>query len=241
MGLDLVLGGFVLVAAIRGWLKGFVVQAIRLVGLVAAVYAAAPVRDLAKPYAIKYLPSIRPDLVDRLFWWVSAVGCYFVIVGVTSLVVAKARRPSPLGIGEANRSDQFAGLGLGLAKGLIVVCFLVASLEKYGEPYLDKVPYGPEQSKESTAWEWNKRFHPAARIWAAKPVKNFVAHIQKMGLNGPGDASDADEPVQTASRTPKLALTPDQISGLDTSKLPPEMAQAIKALQRELKELDALK
>ena len=66
MGLDLVLGGMVLVAAVRGWFKGFVVQAIRLGGLVAAVYAAGPVRDQIKPYALKYHPTIRPDLVDDM-------------------------------------------------------------------------------------------------------------------------------------------------------------------------------
>ena len=42
MGLDLALGGLVLISAIRGWLKGFLVQAIRLAGLVASVYAAGP-------------------------------------------------------------------------------------------------------------------------------------------------------------------------------------------------------
>ena len=49
MGLDLALGGLVLLAAIRGWFKGFVMQAVRLSGLVACVYAADPIRDQVRP------------------------------------------------------------------------------------------------------------------------------------------------------------------------------------------------
>ena len=116
MGLDLALAGLVLVTAIRGWLKGFVAQAVRLVGLVSAVYVAAPIRDQVKPYAVSYLPTVRADLVDRLFWWVSACVAYFVLVGVTSLLVSVSKRPA-LGIKEPNRNDQFAGLSLGVMKG----------------------------------------------------------------------------------------------------------------------------
>ena len=247
MVMDLVLGGLVLVAAIRGWRKGFLGQVIRLAGLVAGVYLAAPLRDMAKPHVVSYLASVRPDVVDRLLWWVSATTAYFVLVGFASLALSRSKRQSALGIDDANRSDQFAGLGLGLTKGVITACFLVGALEKFGEPYLDKVPYGPEQSKESHAWDWNKRFHPASRIWHTKPVREFVRYVQKMGLNGPAGSEDADDrsepdkPVQTASRTPKLSLTAEQISKLDTSKLNPDLAQAIQALQRELQALDPLK
>ena len=76
MGLDLALGVIVLLGAIRGWLKGFILQAIRLSGVVACVYAADPVRDLAKPYVVPHLPSIRPELVDRLIWWSAAAVSY---------------------------------------------------------------------------------------------------------------------------------------------------------------------
>ena len=48
MGLDIALGIMVLLGAIRGWFKGFVLQAIRLSGLVGCVYAAGPVRDYAQ-------------------------------------------------------------------------------------------------------------------------------------------------------------------------------------------------
>ena len=68
-----------------------------------------------------------------------------------------------------------------------------------------------------------------------------MAHIQKMGLNPPGESSEPDKPVQTASRTPKLSLTAEELSRLDRSALPLELSQAIEALQKELRELDAIK
>jgi uncharacterized membrane protein required for colicin V production len=205
MGLDLALGGLVLISALRGWLRGFLLQAIRILGLVSSVYVAVPVRDQVKPYAVDYLPTMRPELVDRILWWSSAVVSYFVIVGVASLVLAVSRRQA-YGPPEPNRNDQFAGLGLGVLKGLLVASFLVAGLERYGQPHLRQVAWADEQARTSMAWDWNQRYHPAARVWGAPPVQRFVAHVQKMGLRGPADNGDASEAVQTASRTPKMAL-----------------------------------
>ena len=56
MGLDLALGVIILMAAVRGWLQGFVSQAVRIAGLIACVYLAEPVRDYAKPHVVPYLP-----------------------------------------------------------------------------------------------------------------------------------------------------------------------------------------
>ena len=72
MGLDVALGVVILIAAIRGWLQGFVYQAIRIGGLVACVYLADPVRDQAKPHVLRYLPTIQPEVMDRILWWVAA-------------------------------------------------------------------------------------------------------------------------------------------------------------------------
>src|SRR3954468_9545913 len=87
MGLDLALGVIVLLSAIRGWLRGFLLQAIRLAGMIACVYVADPVRDLAKPHVLPHLPSIRPELVDRLLWWSSAACSYVVLVGMATLIL----------------------------------------------------------------------------------------------------------------------------------------------------------
>src|SRR4051794_411063 len=116
MGLDLILGGMILIAAIRGWMRGFVLQAIRLTGLVSCVYLAEPVRDLARPYVAPHLASIRVDLLDRLLWWASAVLSYVVMVGLGSLTVKMYRRRT-FGEAEPSRADQFAGFLLGAAKG----------------------------------------------------------------------------------------------------------------------------
>ena len=67
----------------------------------------------------------------------SAVGSYFVIVGVASLLVAVARRPT-FGLDEPSRGDQFAGFGLGTAKGLIVASFVVAGLKNYALPQIEQ-------------------------------------------------------------------------------------------------------
>ena len=230
MGLDLVLGGLVLMAAFRGWLRGFVVQAIRIGGLVAAVYVAAPVRDGIKPYALAYLPSVRPEMVDRLFWWASAAVSYFVIVGVASLMVAVSRRQQ-FGFNELERNDQFAGFGMGLVKGLLAAAFLVAAIEKYGQAHLDKIPYAVDQTKESMAWYWNERYHPAARVWNTVPVQQFVNHIHRMGLKDRAETAEAPGPLQTASRTPSLSISRQD-------PLDPEIARLVESLQQELKRLD---
>ena len=87
MGLDVALGIVILIAAIRGWLQGFVYQAVRLGGMIACVYLAAPVRDQAKPYILPYLPTVKPVVMDRLLWWVAAALAYIVLVGATTLVL----------------------------------------------------------------------------------------------------------------------------------------------------------
>jgi uncharacterized membrane protein required for colicin V production len=242
MGLDLTLAGLVLLMAVRGWLRGFLVQAIRLCGLVASVYLADPVRDQAKPYALEYLPAIRPDLVDRILWWASAVTCYLVLVGVASLAVGVSRR-RPYGLAEPDRSDQFAGFGLGVLKGLIVASFLVAGLQKYGQGSLARISWAADQTRESYAWMWNEQYHPAARVWHSQPVQQFVSHIQKMGLRppstspaGPGETSAT---VRTASRTPNLLIPPGFPTDLDTSGLDPEMTRTIEAIQKALSQLEA--
>ncbi len=242
MGLDLALGGLVLLSAIRGWMKGFLVQAIRVGGVIAAVYAALPVREQVKPYIVEYLPTIQPSLLDRLLWWGSAVTSYFVIVGVASVAVGVARRPR-FGMEEQNRGDQFAGFGLGVVKGLIVTSFLIAGLARYSSWAFAQVSWAEKQTKESYAWEWNEKYRPASRIWTAPPVRQFVSHVQRMGLLPPAsskteEAENAQEPpaVQTASRTPALELPPE-VSSLPVDV---ETARQLKDLQKQLESFDNL-
>jgi uncharacterized membrane protein required for colicin V production len=216
MGLDLALGAIVLVAAIRGWLKGFLVQAIRLTGLVACVYVADPVRDLVKPYVGPHLPSIRPELVDRLLWWSAAAVSYVVLVGLATLISKYSRRQA-FGLAEPRRNDQYAGFALGALKGLLVALFLVAGFERFAVHWVKGIGWAEDQVQTSKALRWNAQFQPVARIWASRPVKHFVDHVQRMGLKTPPSAATPDpKPLQAASsQPPRLLLPPAPDGGND--------------------------
>jgi uncharacterized membrane protein required for colicin V production len=214
MGLDLALGVIVLVAAIRGWLKGFILPAIRLAGLVACVYAADPVRDLAKPYVGPLLPSIRPELVDRLLWWTASALSYVVLVGLAIMLYRFSQRQA-FGLAEPRRNDQYAGFALGALKGLVAVMFLVAGLEHFAVDRVKGIGWAEEQVQTSKVIRWNAQYHPVARIWASPPVRHFVDHVQRMGLKTPASASAtaADKPLQAASNRPPRLLLPSTSPG----------------------------
>ena len=91
MGLDLVLGLIILIAAIRGWFKGFTSQAVRIGGFIACFYLADPVREQARPYVLAKLPTIDPALLDRILWWTCAVVSYIVLVGFSTLAIQLMR------------------------------------------------------------------------------------------------------------------------------------------------------
>jgi uncharacterized membrane protein required for colicin V production len=204
MGLDIVLGLVILIAGVRGWLRGFMIQTIRLAGLVGCVYAAAPVRDLAKPYVATQFPTIRPELLDRILWWTSAVLVYVVAVGLASLII-KMQRRRPFGESEPNRTDQFAGFLLGGIKGALVVTFLVAGLQKYAVPRVKGIDWADEQASSSYALKWDGQYHPAERVWTLVPVQHFVGEVKRMGMpaKSSGDSPPTSplepEPVQAAN------------------------------------------
>jgi uncharacterized membrane protein required for colicin V production len=253
MVLDLALGVIILLAAFRGWLQGFVSQAVRIAGLIACVYLAEPVRNYAKPYVFPYLPTIQPELVDRLLWWVSAAVTYVVLVGFVTLIIKMTRRPEIPGIRESGRNDQFAGFLFGAAKGLLVVAFLTAGIQKYALKYLGVMPWAEEQVKTSWAFKCNEQYQPVSRIWSSSPVRHYVSQIQRMGLQNPAEASQlppaeerTDNPVKTASRSPKLELPDgDQDATKRSSSSPSssssqaqsrdeEVARVVEEIKREL-------
>ena len=206
MGLDIALGIIILVGAIRGWFRGFVLQAIRLGGLVGCVYLAGPLRDYARPYVVPYLASVPAHMLDRMLWWTSAVVTYITTVGLASLAVKLYRR-RPYGEPEPNRADQFGGLLLSAGKATVVAAFLVAALDKYALSWIKQVPWATDLTNSSTALTWNEQYRPSERIWTAAPVQHFVSQVQKMGVAGPSSTTEAPStPVQTASRPPRLDL-----------------------------------
>jgi uncharacterized membrane protein required for colicin V production len=222
MGLDLILVALVLVAAIRGWFKGFVLQVVRLAGLVACVYEASPVRDFFKPHVAGYLKGIRPDLLDRMLWWAACVVSYLVTVGLATFLVRIYRR-QPYGEPDLYRGDQAAGFLLGTAKGMLVAVFLVAGIENYALGYLKSMSWAEQQMKTSHALIWNDKYRPAARIWSTKPVQTFVGYVQKMGLPAPAGTEAAPAPMRTASR-------PRSSDPAETA------ADAVKGIEKDLKD-----
>lgn len=258
MGLDLALGAIILLAAVRGWMQGFVSQAVKLASLVASVYLADPVRNRAKPYVLPYLTSIQPELVDRILWWVAAVVTHVVLVGFVSLIIKMSKRPEVPGMPPSARNDQFAGFLLGGAKGLLVVTFAAAGLQKYAADQVKTVAWAGEQMKASWALKWNDEYQPAVRIWESRPVRHFVSHIRRMGLQNPGDRSQppgsqdaaGDPAVRTARRDPELRISGDDRSGdpaggaagaepggplPETGLLDPETEKAIAEIKAEMK------
>jgi uncharacterized membrane protein required for colicin V production len=229
MGLDVALGVVILMAAIRGWLQGFLYQILRIGGLIACVYVAVPVRDQVKPHILPYLPTIQPDLIDRLLWWVSAGLSYVVIVGVSTLLLKITRRPEIPGLPpQRNRNDQFAGFLLGIAKGALIGVFLVAGLRTYALKRIESIPWAETQAKTSLVIQWDDQYHPATRIWSSLPVRHFVNHIQRMGLQDPADQpapgeqnQAGDRPlVKTARRTERESAAKSPRAG-DSQTPPP--------------------
>ncbi len=254
MGLDLALGCLVLLNAVRGWLRGFLLQATQIGGLVACVYVADPLRDLVKPEAVKYLPSIAPGLMDRLLWWSSAVVAYIVMVGMASLVI-KMHRRHPFGEWEPDRTDQFGGFLLGTAKGLLVAAFLASGLERYALGAIQGVDWVETQAETSNVLRWNTEYRPVPRLWAMPAVRHYVAHVRRMGLNDrsgqsaapksqsePEPAAMAEtDPVQTASRPPRLSVPPHDQDIPDVSRASRELDRKFKAIEDELRVYEAPK
>jgi uncharacterized membrane protein required for colicin V production len=204
MGLDLALGAFVLIWAIRGWFKGFVLQAIGLGALVGSIYLADPVRNALRPYAIELFPAIAAPVLDRLLWWGSAVGSFVVVSGLASWIV-KLKRRRPYGEYEPNRTDQGAGFLLGGAKGVLVASFLAAALVKYLPQHAKPGGAIDSQARDSKALGWSLEYRPAEQIWESAPVQSIVNHIRRRGF-----WDDAEGPNILPALPAPVAETPVQ-------------------------------
>ncbi len=245
MGLDLALGGMILISALRGWMKGLVAQAVRIAGLVACFYLADPVRDLVRPSVLGKMPAMEPGLLDRILWWVAAVVSFIVLVGLTTLAIQLTRTPPPPGAPKSRRDDQFGGLLLGAAKGLLVTAFLAAAVEKYGADVVRSSQWAQRQTNGSYALKWTERYQPVPRIWSTPPVQSFVQHIQRNGLGGamppeldPQVPRQAAAEGQTEKRFPRLdmpnAEAPPSDQAAPTLDLDADLAHEIEGYKSEL-------
>lgn len=213
MGLDIVLGVVTLLSAIRGYFKGFLRQVIQLAALVGCVYLADPVRDLARPYALDYLPAIDAAILDKILWWTAAVLSYVFTSGLAlSLLKLAQRRNDP--DEEVRRGDSGLGFLLGAVKGALLVLFVAWGLTSHTERYVNAGGWVGEQVQTSKVLELSIEHRPAERIWRSDPVQNFVAHIRLRGFNGSGptlptppERGLAREPMPVESAPP-----PDRVA-----------------------------
>lgn len=182
MGFDVGLAVLVLLNGLRGWFRGFLLQLIQVAGLVAAVYVAEPVREAAKPHIQPYFPAISPELLDKFMWWLSAILSYMVMVGLAHAMVNLYKR-GPLRELEPNRTDQFAGFAVGVLKGALIGSAVLTLFEQNSST-LTKIAWVDEQVKTSQALPLNREHQPAMLLWRSKPVQDFVAHVNSMGISG---------------------------------------------------------
>ncbi len=198
MGLDIAFGVIVLLAALRGWFKGFFLQAIQLAALVGCVYLADPMRDLARPYAREYI-TINFNVLDRLLWWTAAVLSYIVTSGVAiSLLRLAQRRGSP--DQDVRRGDQGLGFLLGAAKGVLVGLFLAWGITGHAPRYIEAGGWVGEQVKTSRTLKLSVSQRPAERLWKSTPVQEFVARVRDRGFRGVDATDPNEESIQGQTR-----------------------------------------
>ena len=177
MGLDLALGVIILIAAFRGWLQGFVSQAVRIAGLIACVSLAEPVRDFAKPHVLPYLPTIQPEVVDRLLWWVSAAVTYVVLVGLhldhEDDATAGDPRHSRVGSQRPVR-----GLFARCVKGTIAVCVLDRRHSEIRRQAARCDAVGGRASQDIVGLQMQRAISAGFQDLGVDPVRHYVSQIQ---------------------------------------------------------------
>lgn len=226
MGLDIALGVIVLVWALRGWLKGFLDQALQLTGLVAGVYAAGPIRDLAMPRLAPHLPSVDPSILQRLVWWSAAVLSWVIVAGLGSMLL-KLSRKRPAGMApEPSYSDQSAGLLLGLIKAGVATAFLVAAIDQHALNYLKGAEWAEDYVTKSHALAWSREYKPAELIWKSQPVRSLVAMVRKGGIDS-GEAKSTEksllERVVSAGEATDSGKRESASKGSPADSVPPKL------------------
>jgi hypothetical protein len=246
MGLDITLGCLLLLGGIRGWIKGFLLQAIHLGALIGAIFLADPVSDLARPYLAPHLPSLQPAIIDRVLWWAAAVLSYIVVSGVpTSLV--RLVRSRPAAELDPRWGDNGMGFLLGVAKALITVSFLTWGLESFAVPrYANDSGWVGKQLNTSRGLELARRHQPGRQIWTSEPVQMVVNRVKTRGLGAvdgvkstvpslgpqvptlPGGEGPSLEPLVPASARAKPPTVPAQVPAVE---LDPELREIERMLR----------
>lgn len=238
MGLDLVLIVLILLAGLKGWSRGFLLQVVQLGGLIGGVYLAEPVRELARPHVAPYFPALSVSLFDRFLWWGSAFLAYLAIVCAGSILV-RISRSGPFREAERNRVDQVFGLGIGLAKGVLVASVLTLLIDRYGLQVAKDVKWVDAQVAASRALVLNRQYTPAAKVWDSPPVQKFVAYVQRMGIRSPeGEVEGTAESESATAQSPEGGETDTETqpipAGRDSAVSLKEIEATVQALRATL-------
>lgn len=228
MALDIAAGVIVLLAALRGYRRGFIAQTIGLAALVACVYAADPLRDLVLPHAQAKFPTIQAPLLSKLLWWTAGVLGFVVMAGLATTIVKLMKAKTYAAEPERDAADQGGGFLLGAAKGAIVAAFLFWGLQQHEDAAAKLGPWVQKQVATSRGLTLSRTHRPAERLWNAPPVQAFVARVKSRGLwspspvTPPSPSAELAEPVQasagrgTTMELPKLDPTsPDFLREVD--------------------------
>jgi Colicin V production protein len=241
MGLDIVLGVVVLAFAVRGWLRGFWAQSIRLSGLVASVYAAGPLRDAARPFVADHLSSIEPGVLDRLLWWGSALIAFIVMTGLATGILNLAnRRRRDDGLPPQHRGDQSAGVFLGLAKGAVLAAFMLQGVSDYSKEYAEQGGWFGRQVQTSRVLPYAEQYQPARAIWKSEPVQHFVAVVREEGIGTLPTPAQLAAPTMpdssTIAPTIRTARRPSPLQ-VPAAPAPAEVQDPEQALESGLREI----
>lgn len=120
--LDGVWGAIILLLLLRGFLRGFLQEAMELVGLGAAAYVAARLYEPLSQWLVERVPEL-PEAAARAGSFAMVAAAVLALVAVLSGMVVHLARMSPL-----SWVDTLAGAMLGALKGLAVVSALVVAI-----------------------------------------------------------------------------------------------------------------
>lgn len=206
MGFDL---GFLLLTvifAIQGLFKGFAMPVLRLSGLVLCVFLAEPLWQLSYEPLQEYFTSISPDIFKKIVWWGCVFLAYFLYVGVLGTILRYLGEQISRRF-DLNPLNQALGLGLGVAKGLVVSILLATLFQAY-RTGIERLPNMTDQFDRSRAIEFVRDNQPVSTVWNNELVREFRAHIHKRGWF-------------TIAPDPESETAPDEDSPATASNSPP--------------------
>ena len=143
-----------LVLAVRGAIKGFVWQAVRTIGLIAALWGATVFADRFGDWLDTHIPMM-PDVASDVIAWILIAAGVFLLVSYFAHMARGAIRTADL-----TAPDRVLGFGLGAVMGLV---FCTIGLIVWGG-------FQPDDDELKSAVEGSQSVHLMIRIVDMVPV-----------------------------------------------------------------------